>query len=107
MKHFAPEVSRSGHSFIFKTEGKAIKRLDILMIVKLQALIRRYLQMKKYRVLVTKLQQVSNSYFKREEFYETLSNQVRPSEKDEWSLIRRHDYKTGAMYVGEWKGGFR
>lgn len=44
-------------------------------------------------------------YFKSEENKETISKE--PFKEDQVLVSRRHVYKTGATYVGQWKGGLR
>jgi hypothetical protein len=44
-------------------------------------------------------------YFKSEENRETISKET--FKEDQALVSRRHVYKTGATYFGQWKGGLR
>ena len=73
------------------------------MICRVQALIRGFLQRKKYKILKL-TDQVSSKYFKQEEAQETLYGMY----EDNGQLVTRtHTYKTMAVYSGKWKGGMR
>ena len=51
-----------------------LERLNIEQVSRLQALVRGFLQRRKYRVLNSKVQMANGIYFKREELFETLQN---------------------------------
>lgn len=73
------------------------------MITRVQALIRGFLQRRKYKVKQLNFDK-KTKYFKADENKETLAgtySQASPIEK------RTHTYKTGAVYSGDWKGGLR
>ena len=75
-------------------------------IIKLQAAFRGY-QARKYIQMLKSKNVGSSKYFTYEESTETLSTkkQFDPNQKRE----RRpaYNFKSGAIYSGEWKGGFR
>ena len=75
-------------------------------IIKLQAAFRGY-QARKYIQMLKSKNVGSSKYFTYEESKETLSTkkQFDPNQKRE----RRpaYSFKSGAIYSGEWKGGFR
>lgn len=79
---------------------------DTLRVIRVQAMVRGFLERRRYRVkLITVLQ--AQKYFKTEEARETLAN----AQKFNDALpveSRTHTYAcTGAVYTGQWKGGFR
>ncbi len=75
----------------------------VIKVIKLQSLIRKYKDRKIYKAILEKYR-VKQNYFSYEEIEETLSTRkIRDSEITEKSFT----YKTGAIYSGQWLGGFR
>jgi hypothetical protein len=73
------------------------------MIVRVQAMVRGFLQRRKYQV--QKMQaEVASKYFKAEEAAETLKGDYK---EDAPLQQRSFTYRTGATYKGSWKGGLR
>ena len=48
-QQFLPVVSRSGNHFDFRNMNGALKQLDVAQVCRLQALVRGFLQRRKYR----------------------------------------------------------
>ena len=99
-------VSRSGNHFDFKNGNGALARLDVYQVMRLQSLVRGYLQRKKYRVLVDKVNTAAGIYFKKEELFETLKTNEKYNPKAALKTVK-HTYSTGAVYEGQMRGGFR
>ncbi len=74
------------------------------MVVKIQALIRRFLQRRKYKVRQINMEKKAK-YFKVEESKETVN--FEPFNQNAPLVHRKYTYKTGAIYSGQWKGGLR
>ena len=75
----------------------------IIGLIKVQSLIRGFLQRKVYK-LERFRNEGTTKYFKGMESYETLTgvyNKNKPIE------LKAYTYKTGAVYNGQWKGGLR
>lgn len=53
-----------------------------------------------------KVFRIKKKYFVDEEFWETISKTVKYIKNQKLS-IRKYIYKTGSIYNGEWRGGFR
>ena len=75
-----------------------------MILVRVQSLIRGWVQRRKYKV-----QQINNlnssQYFKKLEAKETLTSEMfDPNAPTETRIF---EYSTGAVYEGEWKGGMR
>ena len=96
-KNVQPVVSRSGQHFDFY--GGA-RRLDIMQVTRLQALVRGFLQRQKYKVQVTKMQMTNGIYFKREEQFETLHNSNAKYDVSQPQIKTKFEYSTGAVYNG-------
>ena len=85
-------------------ECKSESSVDFTVaIIRVQSIIRGFIQRKKYKEEQSNLN--FGLYFNQPEAKETLTkdkfNPVAP-------LVRRtHNYPSGAVYVGEWKGGMR
>lgn len=47
---------------------------------------------------------MQSKYFTEDEAKETLTGKYKPNAK---TVYKTHQYKNGAVYTGEWKGGFR
>jgi len=80
---------------------------SVVQIVYLQAMVRGFLERRKYKVRVTSLKS-GNRYFKDKENKETLD----PTNsfvdiKDKGVQVRDYRYSTGGYYNGEWLGGLR
>ena len=74
-----------------------------MTLIRVQSLVRGFLQRRKYRILKM-TSEVQSKYFKSDEARETLDGAY----QDATPLKRRvHTYKTGAIYTGQWKGGLR
>lgn len=74
-----------------------------MKIIAAQALIRGYLQRRKYKILKLNCE-VQSKYFKSDEAKETLSGTYQDSAR----LVQRmYTYSTDAVYNGQWKGGLR
>jgi hypothetical protein len=67
-----PEVSRSGQHFDFAYTNGNKDQLDIAQVTRLQAVVRGFIQRRKYRLHTTKMHHANGMYFKREELFETL-----------------------------------
>lgn len=76
--------------------------MDVL--VRVQARVRGFLERRKYRIQKLANESVSK-YFKPEEALETLTQ----SKFDPKAPLkqRTHNYKSGAIYTGQWKGNLR
>lgn len=72
-------------------------------IIRVQSLIRGFLQRRKYRIMKLTCE-VQSKYFKGDEAKETLQGEYRDNARLEQ---RVHTYRTGAVYTGQWKGGLR
>ena len=72
-------------------------------LIRLQAIVKAYLQKKKYRLQRT-YNDGTTKYFKAHESEETLLEKFNFNAP---TTIREHVYKTGAVYQGMWKGGLR
>lgn len=48
----------------------------------------------------------TSKYFTQEDFSETVK-QGKKYDPDQDRIKKKHTYKSGAVYNGEWKGGFR
>ena len=69
---------------------------NLLKIVRVQSLIRGFLQRRKYRIMKLTCE-VQSKYFKSDEARETLSGTY----QDNTRLINKsHTYRTGAVYTG-------
>lgn len=92
-----------------KTNAKApVKRSeqsDLDMLIKVQALVRGFIQRRKYRVLQLTVDGASK-YFKVDEAHETVASRKK---FDQNAPLKNkvHTYRTGAIYTGQWKGGLR
>lgn len=76
---------------------------DLAAITRVQAMVRRFLQRRKYLIKKNTYNRAIK-YFKEEESKETLKGTF----KDDGSLEKReYKYTTGAVYNGQWKGGLR
>ena len=74
-----------------------------LTLIRIQALIRGFLQRRRYRI--QKLGMTDwGRYFKNSEAAETLCGFYDDGDEIE---TRDYTYKTGAVYSGQWKGGMR
>ena len=69
-------------------------------LVKVQSIIRGFLQRKRYKIQKPR----DDGYFKKIESRETLTGIY---EKNAPIKKKKHIYKTGAVYDGQWKGGLR
>ena len=67
-----PEVSRSGQHFDFAYTNGAKDQLDIMQVTRLQAVVRGFIQRRKYKLHTTKMHHANGMYFKRDELFETL-----------------------------------
>ena len=77
-------------------------------VMRLQALVRGFLQRRKYRVMTNKIHMTNGIYFKREELFETLQNKDQKYDQSLPQKTTRYVYKsTGASYDGQMRGGFR
>ena len=72
-------------------------------VIRVQALVRGFLERRKYRIK-RETAIGSSKYFVEEEANETLRGIF---EKDAPIEERTYIYKTGAVYEGQWKGGMR
>lgn len=72
-------------------------------IIKVQSLIRRYKDRNIYKVVLAKIRE-TQAYFTSEEAYETVTNSLF---RESSSYSATYTYKSGAIYTGEWQGGFR
>lgn len=103
-----PEVSRSGQHFDFKYTNGAKEQLDIAQVTRLQAIVRGFIQRRKYKLHTTKMHHANGMYFKREELYETLQDKDQKFDKSAPVKDVKYTYKsTGSVYEGQLKGGFR
>lgn len=75
----------------------------LMTIVRVQSLIRGFLQRRKYRILKLTCE-VQSKYFKSDEAKETLNGAYRDNARLEHKV---YTYRTGAVYTGQWKGGLR
>ena len=66
------------------------------MVIRLQSLVRGFLQRRKYRILRLTCE-VQSKYFKSEEAKETLNGQYRDNSSLEY---KSYTYRTGAVYTG-------
>ena len=73
-------------------------------VIRLQALVRGFLERRKYRIKKSENKKSSN-YFTEEEAKETQSN--KKFDKDAPLKNKVHTYRSGAIYTGQWKGGLR
>ena len=76
---------------------------NLMRIIRVQSLIRGFLQRRKYRIMKLTCE-VQSKYFKSDEAKETLSGTYQDNNPLE---ERMHTYRTGAIYTGQWKGGLR
>lgn len=76
---------------------------NMLRIVRVQSLIRGFLQRRKYRIMKLTCE-VQSKYFKSDEAKETLGGTYQDNTRLE---NRVYTYRTGAVYTGQWKGGLR
>ena len=73
------------------------------LLVRVQSMVRGYLQRRKYRIMRL-TSEVQSKYFKADEAKETLNGEFSQNEP---VVHRVHTYKTGAVFTGQWKGGLR
>lgn len=73
------------------------------MLIRVQAIIRGYLQRRKYRIQKV-ASDMASKYFKAEEALETLTGNFK---RDAALKQKIYTYKSGAVYNGQWKGGLR
>lgn len=66
------------------------------MLIRVQSLVRGFLQRRKYRIMKLSME-VSHKYFKVEEAQETLSGEHDPNAP---LTTRSHTYRTGAIFTG-------
>ena len=86
------------------TGNQSLPLNDLIMLVRVQATVRAYLERRRYRI--QKLYSDTTSrYFKQEEAQETLTSQI--FSHDTELQVREHVYQSGAVYTGQWKGGMR
>lgn len=76
-----------------------------MLITRIQALVRGWLDRRKYRIIAMTTQ-VQTRYFKKDEAMETL---VRGEKYDDKGAITtaKYTYTTNAQYDGQWLGGLR
>ena len=74
------------------------------MISRIQALVRSYIERKKYK---SRMMAINSriKYFKAEESSETVSRRM--FKQNEPLKTKKYVYSTGAVYDGTWKGGLR
>ena len=77
---------------------------EMMQLIRVQSIVRGFLERRKYRVKLMDIED-SSKYFKLEEAKETLTSNVYMD--NEPLVSRTHNYKTGAVYEGQWKGGMR
>jgi hypothetical protein len=75
----------------------------IIKVIQLQSLIRKYKDRKIYKAILEKYREKQN-YFSFEELQETLSSR---KIKDAQNFEKSYTYRSGAIYSGQWLGGFR
>lgn len=75
----------------------------MMLICRVQARIRGFLQRRRYRIKKSTYE-MATKYFKSEEGKETLRGQF---EANGQTQKRTFTYSTGAHYDGEWRGGLR
>jgi len=66
------------------------------MLMRVQALVRGFLQRRKYKIMQMS-SEVASKYFKHEEAKETLTGEYNPNAPVKQ---RTHTYSTGAIYTG-------
>ena len=91
----------SGQSPIGAT---AVSLNDMIRLVRVQAMVRGFLQRRRYK-FDRMYSDNTSRYFKQEEAQETLTDQV--FKLDGELEVREYEYKTGSVYNGEWLGGMR
>ena len=69
----------------------------------MQALIKGFLQRRRYRIKCLD-KEMHSKYFKSDEARETLQGWYRDNARVEH---KSYTYRTGAVYSGQWKGGLR
>ena len=75
-------------------------------LIRLQYMIRGFLARSAYKRHRTDYESKKSQYFTREEGAETLDN-TKPFDLNQKHVFRKHTYKSGAHYEGQWKGGMR
>jgi IQ calmodulin-binding motif len=75
-------------------------------IVKIQSIYRGYMA-RKYLSLLRSKNVGSSKYFTYEESKETISKMKKYDPGQKRERRQPYQFKTGAVYAGEWKGGFR
>jgi hypothetical protein len=97
--------NKSSSKTLRPVKGKAsFSDRDTQMLIRVQALVRRFLQRRKYKVALLQ-HDTSSKYFRALEAHETITNQKFDENKP--LQTRKHTYATGAVYQGQWKGGLR
>ena len=79
---------------------------NVQSIIKIQAFIRRCISRKAIKecIEMRDMYRMHARYFTRDELFETLST---THGNNGIQNNRQHNYKNGAVYVGNWLGGFR
>ena len=80
---------------------------NIVVIIKIQAFVRRFLSRKAIKSVVETrdMYRMHARYFQREETFETLK--LQPMARFRSSEVREYRYRNGAVYQGQWRGNFR
>ena len=92
------QTEADGHQQRQKTDTD-----NIITLIRVQALIRGFIQRRRFRIQ-RQIMQGQSKYFKTEEANETLKGVF---DKDAPIEEREYQYKTGSVYIGQWKGGMR